>query len=677
MLFLILSLNFKINLGGQMFTIKQKLYIVFTFTVLWGILNAVKEIRVIYEKKVYLEKLQTITELSIDISLTVDELQKERGVSGGYLSSKGKKFVDDLSAKWIQTDIQIRKLNKHLNKINFDNYPQELTDKIELYQNTLKDLKGMREKVENLTISITKAISYYTQLNKTLLDIISISAKISENAVMSKTLSAYYNFLQVKEHAGMERALLTDVFIKDKFVGDQFRLFISLVASQNAYLNSFLAIADQDSINFYTVSIENSPSVAQVQKMRDIAIAKNMAGNFRVNSKKWFDAMSNKISLLKDIDAYLYQMSIYKLEELKKNIVNESIPSILIDASLSIFVSFLIYLLSKNIIFTLAIGSKQIDVITQTKDLSNEVEAYNDDEVGTIISSFNKMLKTFKVSITKAIIVGNDAFEASLSLKDNSKQLAININEERSNIETVNELSDDIGTSLDIIEEMAVTTTEDLTVAYINLDNFARKLNLVVELIEEATTVQSELRSKVDSLTEQATEIRNVLRIIGDIADQTNLLALNAAIEASRAGEHGKGFAVVADEIRKLAERTQKSLAEISATTNIITQSITEISTETDRTHKENLKISENTTTLITDAKETGNRLKGSLKTSRQLVSKNTYIATKIRDLIDAMDRVMEISEKNKSLASSTSEIANHLALNSENLNDELNKFTI
>jgi methyl-accepting chemotaxis protein len=660
-----------------MFTIKQKLYIVFTFTVLWGILNAVKEIRVIYEKKVYLEKLQTITELSIDISLTVDELQKERGISGGYLSSKGKKFVDDLSAKWIQTDIQIRKLNKHLNKINFDNYPQELTDKIELYQNTLKDLKGMREKVENLTISITKTISYYTQLNKTLLDIISISAKISENAVMSKTLSAYYNFLQVKEHAGMERALLTDVFIKDKFVGDQFRLFISLVASQNAYLNSFLAIADKDSIDFYTVSIENSPSVAQVQKMRDVAIAKNMAGNFRVNSKEWFNAISSKISLLKDIDAYLYQMSIYKLEELKKNIVNESIPSILIDASLSILVSFLIYLLSKNIIFSLAIGSKQIDVITQTKDLSNEVEAYNDDEVGTIISSFNKMLKTFKVSITKAIIVGNDAFEASLSLKDNSKQLAININEERSNIETVNELSDDIGTSLDIIEEMAVTTTEDLTVAHINLDNFARKLNLVVELIEEATTVQSELRSKVDSLTEQATEIRNVLRIIGDIADQTNLLALNAAIEASRAGEHGKGFAVVADEIRKLAERTQKSLAEISATTNIITQSITEISTETDRTHKENLKISENTTTLITDAKETGNRLKGSLKTSRQLVSKNTYVATKIRDLIDAMDRVMEISEKNKSLASNTSEIANHLALNSENLNDELNKFTI
>jgi methyl-accepting chemotaxis protein len=238
-------------------------------------------------------------------------------------------------------------------------------------------------------------------------------------------------------------------------------------------------------------------------------------------------------------------------------------------------------------------------------------------------------------------------------------------------------LTQDIGMSLDIIEEMAVTTTEDLAHTKNVLDKLSKQLNMVVTLIKEGGATQSDLRHKVDSLTEQATEIKNVLTIIGDIADQTNLLALNAAIEASRAGEHGKGFAVVADEIRKLAERTQKSLAEISSTTNIITQSIIEISAETDQNAEENHKISENTSVLIEDTVESGGRLKKSLRVSRQLVSKNTYVATKIRELLDIIEEVSILSRENKHVAQSSSNVASKLAQDSENLHKELNRFTI
>jgi len=660
-----------------MLSIKQKLQIVFIFTILWGVMNAVKEIKHIYDKNSYIENLQDITELSIEISLSVDELQKERGISAGYLSSNGKNFIDHLSEKRLQTDTQLRKLHKKIKSLDLESYPQDLTDKIDMYLNTIKSLGTVRQKIEALVVPVNEAVEFYTYLNSTLLNIISVSAKVSDNSMITKTLSAYYSFLQIKEHAGLERALMTNVFTKDKFRGNQFQRFISLKSAQQSFLNSFLAIADQDSIDFYNISIDTNPIVIEVQKMRDLAIVKSKDGEFNIQPKVWFKAASDKIALLKDIDGYLYQMSIYQLESLRIENIDNAIPSLLIDVILSVLVSLMIFLLSKNIIFSLSIGGKQIDAITKTKDLSNEVESYNEDEVGEIIESFNRMIQSFKVSITKSIIVGSQAFDASMTLKENSKKLSININAERSNIETVSELTSDIGQSLDMIEEIAVTTTEDLTIAHINLENFARKLNLVIELIDEGGVIQSELRSKVDSLTEQATEIRNVLTIIGDIADQTNLLALNAAIEASRAGEHGKGFAVVADEIRKLAERTQKSLAEISATTNIITQSITEISTETDRTSQENIKISENTSSLISEAKDTGVRLKGSLKTSRKLVAKNTYVATKIRELIETMEEVLDLSHENKELAKSTNDISNSLAKNSEDLNEELNKFVI
>jgi methyl-accepting chemotaxis protein len=80
------------------------------------------------------------------------------------------------------------------------------------------------------------------------------------------------------------------------------------------------------------------------------------------------------------------------------------------------------------------------------------------------------------------------------------------------------------------------------------------------EAVEQARLTDA----RINALSETASRIGDVVRLITTIAEQTNLLALNATIEAARAGEAGKGFAVVANEVKALAAQTAKATEEIA-----------------------------------------------------------------------------------------------------------------
>jgi len=377
---------------------------------------------------------------------------------------------------------------------------------------------------------------------------------------------------------------------------------------------------------------------------------------------------------------YLKEMSntLKQIDKIKSSTLQVLFIKFLITVVIliSVYLIISIFVVEKFIVAPLKEFTSIVEDLAEGEgDLTKRVNVISGDEIGLVSKYINLFIEKLEhiISHLKQLIVktktsSTELIKVSETIEESIKVQAKLI--ERNRIYTHN-IKDDLSKA----EESVFTATEDIKNTQKTLEEMVGVLLKVVEEIKSESNSEMELVERASGLSDRSMQIKDILKIIKDIADQTNLLALNAAIEAARAGEHGRGFAVVADEVRKLAEKTQKSLSEIDAVVSLILQDIQNIETQIHSNSDKALSISGVTEELVNKADETRKSLNDTIEIAELATKETTKINFNVRNLMSTSEKLIKQSNITQDVGDKLKDISESLEKVIEDLNNETSKF--
>jgi methyl-accepting chemotaxis protein len=362
--------------------------------------------------------------------------------------------------------------------------------------------------------------------------------------------------------------------------------------------------------------------------------------------------------------------------------INASITSMITDTMLlgslmAFFAIIGIYFLINSLIAKPLVSLKltATDLASGEGDLTKHLEIKSQDEIGATSTEINRFIEKVRSTIMLAKDTSNENASIAHELSTTTLQVGKRVEDSSIIIAQATKMSNETKKEISTSVNEAKVSKEEVLKANQELQGARRFIQELGERVQSSAHTEMELAGKIQQLSSDAEQVKSILTVISDIADQTNLLALNAAIEAARAGEHGRGFAVVADEVRKLAERTQKSLIEINATINVIVQAITDSSEQMNRNSAEIQELTKIADDVENKINKTVEMVDVATKLNEKTVGDYIQTGEKIDAIVTKIEEINTLSTQNTRSVEEIAGASEHLNALTEKLNAILNKF--